>query len=236
MIIRTTGDTLVLIRQNDHAAMAADLMARWTAAGLPESPRREAILAATRAHDNGWVEEDDQTIVEGGLPVDFIRAPAAVKQRVWFRAIEPLSQREPRVAALIAQHALTVYPTFRTDAEWSDFFERMIDLRTELLARCDEAAAAAILEDYQFVRLGDLLSLLFCTETSAPVDYAGYRLSYGGRTLTVSPDPFGGASVPFSVPGRRVQRRPYESAADFRAAVAAAPVEILDGTAIGADS
>jgi len=63
LIIRTEDSGLVFIRQPDHAAAAAELMAAWTLDGLPRNPRRDSILSAIRSHDNGWIEEDDAMTV-----------------------------------------------------------------------------------------------------------------------------------------------------------------------------
>jgi len=53
MIVQTTETDFVLIRQPDHARLAARLMAAWQDGGLPANPRRETILASTAAHDDG---------------------------------------------------------------------------------------------------------------------------------------------------------------------------------------
>ena len=91
MIIRTENSGLVFIRQPDHAAAAAELMAAWTLDGLPGNPRRDSILSAIRSHDDGWVEEDDEmTVNEDGTPVDFIAVPFEVKTRVWPRCVDRL--------------------------------------------------------------------------------------------------------------------------------------------------
>ena len=51
MIIQRRGTELLLIRQEDHAALAAEIMSGWQADGLPDATRREAILTAAREHD-----------------------------------------------------------------------------------------------------------------------------------------------------------------------------------------
>src|SRR4051812_8200550 len=99
MIVQGFDQDLVLIRQPDHARLAARLMAAWQDGGLPANPRRDAILAATAAHDDGWIEEDAAPIVgaDGG-PVDFIAADLRVKHRVWPRVVESLAREQPYAA------------------------------------------------------------------------------------------------------------------------------------------
>lgn len=234
MIIQGHDTELVLIRQPDHARLAARLMANWQDGGLPANPRRDAILAATAVHDDGWIEEDAAPIVDAdGRPIDFITADVAVKQRVWQRVVGALAGEQPYVAALVAQHALTVYTDHRGKPEWQAFFARMADLRTAILSRCDPASAANIDEDYRFVRMGDILSLIFCGGWRQPYDHDGRHIERHGGVLTIAPDPFGGQTIEIAIEARRIPRQPYGSDAAFRAAYDAAAVDSLRGTAAG---
>src|SRR5262245_59938055 len=207
-------------------------MAAWQAGGLTDNPRRETILTATREHDNGWHEEDESMHVdERGEPLDFISVSADVKQRIWPRAAARLASVSPYVAALVAQHELTIFASLRHDPIWRSFFTLMERTRNELLARVapDEATAAGL--DYDFVRLGDQLSLVFCNGRTAPMASVGCQIRLNGSTLEVAPDPFGGQRVPLSVPARVVPARAYPSASAIRAAYAAAPPVALEGAA-----
>jgi hypothetical protein len=234
VIIRKEDNHLVFIRQPDHAALAADMMRTWSSAGLAANPRRDRILTAIRAHDNGWIEEDDETIVgEDGAPVDFIGVSLAVKQRVWPRCVDRLGVDDPYVAALVAQHSITIFTDHHTKPEWQPYFESMAARKAALLSRCDPEVAAGIDEDYRFVRMADLMSLVFCNAWLEPLEYSGHRVTLSGRALTVTPDPFGGARVELRVPVRRVARRRYASAAELRVEIAGAATEVLEGTAVG---
>jgi hypothetical protein len=224
----------VLIRQPDHARLAARLVAGWQDGGLPANPRRDTILAATAAHDDGWIDEDAAPWVSAdGRPVDFITAELAVKQRVWPRVVTSLAPDHPYAAALVAQHALTVYVDHQGKPEWRAFFAGMADLRTANLARCDDASAAAIDQDYRFVRMGDILSLIFCGGWRQPYEHDARLIERHGDVLTVAPDPFAGRPVDIALEARRIPRRPYRSDAELRAACTAAPIEWLRGTATG---
>ena len=121
MIVRQLSDRVQLISQPDHARLAGRVMAHCTT--LEDSPRRDSILLAIREHDNGWEEEDASPTVdlETGKVVDFVTAPLAIRHRVWPRAIERLSA-DPWAAALVAQHAITVYDRYRPDPSRTTFF------------------------------------------------------------------------------------------------------------------
>jgi hypothetical protein len=161
-----------------------------------------------------------------------VAVPAAVKQRIWPRAIARLEAADPYVAALVAEHALTIHAPMRREPSWASFFGAIEARRAELVARA--GGAATIDGDYRWVRSGDLLSLMFCNGWRDAFDLPiGARAVLNGMTLELSPDPFSGVPVPLTVPARRVEARPYPSAAAFRAALDAAPLERLEGRAIG---
>ena len=233
MIIRRTTDRLLFVNQPDHAALAARIMAHWYA--LRDHPRRDAILTATENHDDGWREEDATLHVsDQGEPLDFIAVSAQVKQRIWPRAAERLSEaRGPYVGALVAQHALTVHAPLRDNPQWRRFFATMERTRDDLCRRAAAADAAQFADDYAFVRTGDQLSLIFCNGWTAPLAGIGYRAILNGITLEVTPDPFDGTRVPLSVHARSLPARSYASVDDLRAAVAEAPQIVLEGLALG---
>ena len=95
-------------------------------------------------------------------------------------------------------------------------------------------ARDSFLEDYTTVRMGDLLSLLFCNDWTTTETLDGYTMWVENGIMRVAPDPFDGGSVAFDVPARRVPARAYAAAAELRAAFAAAPLDVLSGVAAGA--
>lgn len=234
MIVRPDGDCWLLIRQADHAAMAADLLSAWTADGVPARPSRDTLLAATREHDCGWAEEDDAPTVnpDTGVPWDFIHLPAARRQAVWIRGVRLLADR-PAVAALVAHHAVTAYARYDGEPAWRHFFQTMTqerDSRVAALAtRTSGSTFDSFLRDYASLRWADLISLALCHGWQDRFELDYYKGEPAGPNLTVIPDPFNGAAVPWRVPARRIARRPYSSDADLQSAVAAAPLEWIDG-------
>jgi hypothetical protein len=232
VIIRQDGHSHQFITQPDHAALAARILQAWRTDGFDRHPRRDRILFAIAEHDNGWIEEDDSTLVdEEGRPLDFIAAPPQVKHRIWPRGVARVAQRHPYEAALIAQHALTVHAGHRAEEPWRPFFKTMERLRTAML---EGVADQAFEHDYRLVRTADLLSLVFCNGWTDPHELPGGRRTIlKGTTLEVSPDPFAGARVALRIAARRLPRQTYRSAAALRAALAAARVEPVEGFAVG---
>jgi hypothetical protein len=232
VIIRQDGHFHQFITQPDHAALAARIMQVWQGDGFAGHPRRERILFAITEHDNGWIEEDASTLVdERGVPLDFVAAPPQVKHRIWPRGVARVAEGHPYEAALVAQHALTVHAAHRAEETWRPFFDTMERLKTAMLARIGNPAFE---HDYRFVRTADLLSLVFCNGWTDPLELpGGGRTILRGTTLEVSPDPFAGARVGLRVAARRLPRQTYRSNVELRAALAAAPVEPVEGYAVG---
>ena len=234
MIIRTTDDTQLFITQPDHARLAAEAIANWRDDGFDNNPRRASILLAAREHDNGWREEDGLTHVDAnGKPLDFICVPVAVRHRIWPRAVDRLGEQDPYAAALVAQHAITVYGHFESDLAWVQFFEVMRERREMQLARCHAVAANDIAGDYRFVHAADRISLAFSTGWPQPLESYGRRIILRDDTVEVSPDPFSGERIPLRIRARRLPVREYASAADLRAALDDAAVEVIEGEARG---
>jgi hypothetical protein len=202
MILRPNGPTRVAITQPDHAALAAHIMRSWRANGLPTSPRGDAIVLAVAEHDNGWREIDAQFLRDPatGAVLDFMTVSGDIKRGVWPRAIARLASA-PYSAALVAHHAAHVYSRYRTDPEWASFFPEMEALRDRHL---DIAGVSMreLLDDYVFLRIGDLASLTFCTMADMQVGEFGYTVRLDNQLLIIAPDPFEGADVPLRISGR----------------------------------
>ena len=102
-----------------------------------------------------------------------------MRHAVWPRGVARLAD-QPWAAALVAQHALTVYDRFRPDAEWTSFFAMMEASRGAMIA-----ASAMTLDDldvdYPFVRLGDLISLAFCAGWTEAQRFDGWAVERLGK-------------------------------------------------------
>jgi hypothetical protein len=232
MIVRGAPSGVHLIPQPDHAQLARRIMEHWPLLG--GHPRRESILRAIAEHDNGWAEEDTQPTLnpETGRLEDFVSAPFDVRQRVWPRGVRRVA--DPWAAALIAHHAVFVYERFRSDANWAAFFSQMETLSADK-ARASNRSMDDLLADYPFLRLGDLISLAFCTGSTDRQRYAGWTVRLAGSRVIVEPDAFDGVVVPIEIAARRIPTSTFESATQLRRAVRDAPYDILRGDVGGAE-
>jgi hypothetical protein len=200
---------------------------------LTDHPRRDDILLAIGEHDNGWADEDTAPTVDRqtGRVVDFVNASLMVRHTVWPRGVERLAHR-PWAAALVAQHALTVYDRFRGDADWVSFFDAMQSARDRMV-RADGGRLDDLDADYPFVRLGDLISLAFCAGWTDEQFFADWRVNFSGHRVRVTPDPFDGKTIPIAVEVRAIARHAFPSDIELRAALATAPATRISDEVTG---
>jgi hypothetical protein len=238
MIVRDDDTSFLLITQPDHARLARDIVAAIRTEPVLDTAARDTVLFATLEHDNGWLEVDAAPTIDPatGRPCDFINGPAHVKHELWPRGIARVARTDARAAALVAEHALTVYHYRAAEPEWRSFFGPITALRDDLLRQVMAAhgpARDAFAEQYRCVRLGDVFSLQFCNGWTDPHETFGYRATLHGHHLVITPDPFAGAVIPLRVMARRIPARPYASDADLRAAMGESVPELLEGDARG---
>jgi hypothetical protein len=231
VIVRPVHDGVLLITQPDHAHLARTIMERCVS--LATWPRRDAILHAIAEHDNGWAEEDAAPTVNPrtGNVVDFVSAPLSVRHAVWPRGLARLAD-DPWAAALVAQHALTVYDRFRSEAEWTSFFAEMEAARGAML-RASGMPPDDLVADYGFVRLADLISLAFCTGGTDGQRFGDWTVQLSGTRVVVTPDAFGGAEIPIEITAREIRNQAFRSDAELRDALSEANTTTLRGEVAG---
>jgi hypothetical protein len=231
VIVRSAPEHLHLITQPDHAHLAATIIEACVS--LTAEPRRDAILLSVAEHDNGWAEEDAAPIINPatGHVADFVNAPLAVRYRVWPRAIRRLHQH-PWSAALVAEHAIVVYDRFRSEPGWPPFFSEMENAR-EALVGASGLSLDELVGDYQFLRLADLISLAFCMDSTQEHHFAEWTVRLSGIRVIVTPDPFGGLTIPIEVGATRIRNQRFRDDAELRQAVIGAPSVVLRGEVAG---
>jgi hypothetical protein len=231
VIVRPAPDGVQLITQPDHAHLARRIMEHCVP--LAARPRRDAILHAIAEHDNGWAEEDAAPTInpQTGNVVDFVSAPLSVRHAVWPRGVARLADN-PWAAALVAQHALTVYDRFRSEGEWTSFFAEMEAARGAVL-RASRMPLDDLVADYAFVRLADLISLIFCTGWTDEHRFEDWTIQLSGTRVVVMPDAFGGVKIPIEINAREIRHQPFRPDAELRDALREATATTLRGEVAG---
>jgi uncharacterized protein (DUF433 family) len=101
------------------------------------------------------------------------------------------------------------------------------------MVRVSGLTPSELLSDYVYVRLADLISLLFCMAASHAQHVADWSVQLTGDHVVVTPDPFGGQSIPIEIRARELPDRIFESDDDLRATVSAAPEVVVTGVVSG---
>lgn len=225
MIVVAEPDRWLVITQADHARLGAEMLRLFRVPELAAHPRRDALLEAIAAHDDGWWEADAAPTLDAatGGPADFRALAADRRREIWRRGVDRHAERSPYVAALAAGHLLRLLATWG-GAEWRPF-------RAELAARRDEIVTAgeldptALAADDAWLRLGDDLSLAACCRESWFVaeDSFGVEVALveDRVELAIDPFPLAGATR-LELPGRWLPRRPYRDGVELGATLATA--------------
>lgn len=227
MIVAQLSDQLRLVTQNDHAAFAVELLGLWRREPLPHHPRRASLLRAVREHDNGWREADSAPHCrDDGKPHDFISLPETLRRELWTLGVERYADDDPWMQALVLEHALVIHRD-RDDEAWRPSLEAWRRQR-DLLLETAEGSAETLSEDYRFLDLCDLASLMVCCPWAGPFERHGFSLRLVDpcppdveALLTLEPFPLAG-SITFSVPCRTIPDRPYGSDAELAIELATA--------------
>ena len=107
-----------------------------------------------------------------------------------------------------------------------------MDMTRDTLLDASSRSSEDLADDYVFLRLGDLPSLAFCTNSTDPQTFDGWTVQLAADRLTVTPDGFDG-DVSFSVIAREVADVAHRSDSELRALLHDAPTRVLHGTVAG---
>lgn len=112
MIVRDDGVGLIIIRQGDHAALAADIAQTWHPPARPDDRPHNSLLVAARHHDAGWRTWEDSTpnpLDDEGRPRDFMHMRLDDHLAIWRASIEQTTQSDLYAGILVSMHAVALY-------------------------------------------------------------------------------------------------------------------------------
>src|ERR1700690_4327240 len=105
MIRRRDADGILLIRQTDHAHLAAELAAAIGNEQFAPAMPREAVLQAVELHDAGWTMHDDRpTMNARGEPTDVFEMPPAEALAIWSASTQAAAAVDPYAGLLVSLH------------------------------------------------------------------------------------------------------------------------------------
>ena len=251
MILHPLPSRLLVVNQIDHAAFAAEVLSLWRTDGLPEHPRRQALLRGTREHDNGWAEADSAPRRrDDGRPHDFRSIPRDVRLDIFQRGVQrsvqgkPKKDQDPEAWVYVVRHALELHrDDDRGDGgtdDWAEDWQKALAEWQELEDELRELIGLAedeLASDYRYLWIADSLSLAACLRWSEPRTVRGTTMwvteedGKDGKpeempdeltvTLHLDPFPLAGATT-FKMRCRLIPDRAYTGDADLAVELAMA--------------
>lgn len=106
MIIREHDQSIIMIEQNHHAHISAEIVQNWDDAFFKNDPYVNSVFYAIKSHDIGWAPFDTQPFLndETNLPYSFIDFPILPKTVLYTQGIDKVEQVDPYAAALCSTH------------------------------------------------------------------------------------------------------------------------------------
>jgi hypothetical protein len=179
------GETLLVIRQTDHAFLAAFFAREWGNEKFTKPQPNVSFCLAVAEHDNGWSEWELQPVLDPKthLPYTFMSIPTETHIALYQRGIERLVKVDHYAGLLAVMHASELYDRARAtmpgySAKYvktaesqivSDFVQQLrlqqLRLKTDLRAN---AAMKGYAEEHHLkanvarLEVMDRLSLHFC--------------------------------------------------------------------------
>jgi len=188
VIVRTSADSPLLVRQTDHALLSGAFAAAWEW----EMHHRDSVLIAAARHDDGWAGwELAPRLGDDGRPLTFITTPVEDHVALYKHGIDLVEVEDPYAGWLVSMHGERLYtrpfvsgapPRIETltgrDRELADEYVAYETQRQAVLAETsirflggplvtgDLVAEAE--QAWRLIQVWDRLSLLCCMQEPDP--------------------------------------------------------------------
>ena len=195
MILQEDGDSLILIRQTDHAVLAGFFAREWGNDLFPRPEPFASFCLAVAEHDNGWRDWEllPQVDPKSRLPYSFMSLPTETHMALYQRGIDRMIKADTYAGLLVSMHCQGLYDRTRAtipgySAKYvkgaeselvSNFVNNLklqnLRLKVELRAdpaRREFAVDKTVEANARRLEALDRLSLYFCMGTphDAPID------------------------------------------------------------------
>ena len=179
--MRTEGDRLVLIKQNDHADLAAQMAANWGTKSFSEIKPFNDMILAIGLHDYGWHEWDSAPELDGrtGKVANFLALDYERHTRFYANGIAKVRELNPYAGLMDAMHAIGLYTQrygFYPDmpnpansyAPVQEFLARHRAMREDAIRELRSGSLSEyvseeyIWHNYKLLQVFDVLSLYLC--------------------------------------------------------------------------
>ena len=258
MIVSSTADGYMLVRQVDHQDQCAAMAEAWGGGGFERLPRYDSLVAAARWHDEGWRSWEERPGVDAdGRPLDFPDIDRATHVALYRAGIDEVCRRDPLAGLLVSMHGAGLYrgrlgldhvvpSSADRPAAVDEFLDQEDARQATLRARLGHGpgddswswAAYRLLQSWDLLslallwgRLAERRSITLPRVPRDAADTAGVDIvarPCGKWRAALSPWPFAGHVQQLPVRGRAIPPGPYPDGEALRVALADAPWVTLD--------
>lgn len=202
MVVRNAPDGWYLVRQADHARLAAELAGAWEFHRLP-GERDAQFLAGVRDHDAGWESWDDAPRFHpSGEPVNFFELPVPEFLGLWRNSITISAAWGPVAGYIVSRHfhrlakfALERPQTPPATAALEEFLACQDSAQSGWIS-ASNLSPQRLEQLTDLLQVCDLLSLLVITagRLASPfsmdaLERLGIRCAFSGNTTQLNPSP-----------------------------------------------
>jgi hypothetical protein len=108
MIYRENDEEFLIIRQHDHALLAAELLRavgnRMFSSPVPLAP----VQLAVAQHDCAWPMYDDQPTIRDGKPRHVFEMPMETAMSIWQESVDRVAAQDPYAGLLVSLHVMAL--------------------------------------------------------------------------------------------------------------------------------
>jgi hypothetical protein len=236
MIVQTRAGGLLLIRQTDHAALAAVFARHWGNNHFEPLRPRPSLLIAAEHHDDGWLAWEAAPTVDPATrrPYQFTDLPAGEHLAFYRQGIADVLKRDPYAGLLVSMHLSGLHqrrfgtesrPTPRPAgpnehaAALRRALDQLEDQQRELREQLPSAGVdprflkdGPLWANYKLLQVFDRLSLYFCTAPPRAATIGPAPRDHKGHEVDLELMPLDGGAVavdpyPFDQPALPVEVR-----------------------------
>ncbi|MEA2408923.1 MAG: hypothetical protein QOE69_3042 [Thermoleophilaceae bacterium] len=111
MIVHEAPAMWQVVRQTDHADLAAAFVQAWGNAEFAPPRPLESVLVAARRHDDGWAvwERSPRVAEDGQRPLSFLEVAPSSHVAFYEAAIVDITGEDPYAGLLVAMHGAGIY-------------------------------------------------------------------------------------------------------------------------------
>ena len=164
MVVTENHDEILLFEQHEHAKACGEFAKAWRDDYFIGDKKREKVIYAIYEHDNGWIQLDDQPILnkQTQIPYSFSNYPLKSKLKAYTNGINRIEKEDDYAALICSLH-------------YASFFEGYTNGRGEGFLRQERRRQQNLIEKlnintedeefrfhYNLLQFCDNLSLYLC--------------------------------------------------------------------------